>query len=173
MRFFSCFQTQIPTIDPLLFLLLDQLHGSLLHRKSPTHPSEVSGWSELDASHVRTKDDISLKGDIESPDKSTEQEEGMTQYVVWEMTYVRHGATYVGVTGIILAIHPGVSRPIQLINSLRQYRMWRCTNCLVSLPTQSSTKEKGHTISNLFRPDEICLYPLDTPSYRWTSSYRF
>jgi hypothetical protein len=79
MWFLSCFQTQIPTIDPLLFFLLDQPCSSYCFR----------------------------------------QKEG---------TYVGHGTTNIRMTGVILPIHPRISCPIEIIDSLRKDRVRRCTD---------------------------------------------
>jgi hypothetical protein len=79
MRFLPCFQTQIPTIDPLLFFLLDQPHSSYYLR-------QMGG------------------------------------------TYVGHGTANIRMTWIILPIHPRISCPVEIIDSLRKYRVRRGTD---------------------------------------------
>jgi hypothetical protein len=79
MRFLPCFQTQIPTIDPLLFFLHHQPHSL-----------------------------YSLR--------------------LMEGTYVGHGTADIRMTGVILPIHPRISSPIEVIDSLRKYRVRRCAN---------------------------------------------
>jgi hypothetical protein len=79
MRFLPCFQTQIPTIDPLLFFLHHQPHS--------LYPLRLM-----------------------------------------ERTYVGHGTTNIRMTWIILPINPRISCPVEIIDSLRKYRVRRCTN---------------------------------------------